>query len=56
LADERSVPAYVVATDRTLIDMVRLRPRDDDELLLVHGIGPQKVERYGPDFLAAVRG
>ncbi len=56
LASDRGVPAYVIATDRTLVDMVRLRPEDDATLLLVHGIGPQKVERYGPDFIAAVRG
>jgi ATP-dependent DNA helicase RecQ len=56
LASDRGVPAYVIATDRTLVDMVRLRPKDDATLLLVHGIGPQKVERYGTDFLTAVRG
>ena len=56
LARDRSVPAYVIATDRTLIDMARQCPQDDAGLLQVHGIGPQKVERYGAEFLAAVRG
>lgn len=50
------VPAYVVATDRTLREIAVLRPRTEDELSMAHGIGPQKVERYGTELLAAVAG
>jgi len=48
------VPPYVVATDRALRDLARLRPRDADGLLLAHGIGPSKVERYGAGLLAVL--
>ncbi len=51
-ADE--VPPYVVATDRALRDIARLRPRDEYELLQAHGIGPSKVERYGAGLLSVV--
>ncbi|MGE5125224.1 MAG: RecQ family ATP-dependent DNA helicase [Betaproteobacteria bacterium] len=54
LAREQSVPAFVVASDRTLRDLALLRPRTLDELERAHGIGPAKVERYGHRFLAAV--
>ena len=56
LAREREVPAYVVASDRTLVELAQRRPQDEHQLLDVHGIGPGKVERYGPHFLAALRG
>ncbi len=56
LAQEHGVPAYVVAHDRSLREMARLRPRSERELLNVPGFGPQKVERYGPALLAVVVG
>ncbi len=50
------VPAYVVFNDETLNQIVALRPRDDDELLTVSGIGPVKVKRYGEALIAIVNG
>jgi ATP-dependent DNA helicase RecQ len=54
LARQESVPAFVVASDRTLRDIAVMRPRTNDALLLAHGIGPAKAERYGPQILAVV--
>ena len=54
LAKAASVPAYVVASDRSLRELAVLRPSTSDQLLLVHGIGPTKVERYGSALLEAV--
>jgi len=54
LARQESVPAFVVASDRTLRDIALLRPKSLDALLLAHGIGPAKAERYGPQILAIV--
>ena len=54
LATERRVPAYVVFSDATLLEMARLRPRTADELLAVSGVGATKLERYGEVFLAAI--
>jgi len=56
LAREESVPAFVVASDRALRDIAILRPRSLDELMLAHGIGPAKAERYGSRILATVAG
>jgi ATP-dependent DNA helicase RecQ len=55
LADERSVPAYVVFSDATLRDMTRRRPLDRTGLLAVSGVGPVKLERYGEAFLDVLR-
>jgi len=54
LAQEESVPAYVIFADRTLIDMAEKRPATLDEMLKVHGVGERKVERYGDAFLEAL--
>ena len=47
VARREGVPPYVVASDRTLRDLVALRPKDPEQLLLVYGIGPTKAARYG---------
>jgi DNA helicase-2/ATP-dependent DNA helicase PcrA len=49
-ADE--VPAYVVFNDRTLAELASRAPRTLAELGAVPGIGPAKLERYGPELLA----
>jgi len=54
LARAENVPAYVVASDRTLRDIALLRPRGFESLKLAHGIGPAKAERYGARILAVV--
>jgi ATP-dependent DNA helicase RecQ len=56
LAEQLHVPPYVVFSDATLRDMVLVRPRDVDQLLLVKGIGEHKRERYGAPFLALLAG
>ena len=47
LAAGQRVPAYVIAHDRTLRELARLRPMTIAALGAVPGLGPGKVERYG---------
>ncbi len=54
VARAEGVPPYVVASDRTLREIARLRPRSEDQLLLAYGIGPAKLRRYGAGLLAVV--
>ena len=54
LAEARGAPAYVVAHDRALWDLVARRPRTVGELEDCHGFGPRRVERYGEAFLRAI--
>ena len=54
LARERGVPAYVVFPDRTLIDMVRRRPRSEAEFAAVNGVGAAKLKQFAGPFLAAI--
>ena len=53
-AKERGVPAYVVFTDRTLIDMARRKPVTIDEFAEVHGVGAAKLRDFAEPFLAAI--
>jgi len=55
IARGKKVPAYVVAADATLLEIARLRPKNDRELLAVKGMGPYRVEAYGDGLLAVVR-
>lgn len=54
VARAESVPPYVVASDRTLREIVLDRPENDADLQRIHGIGATKAERYGEGFLAVV--
>ena len=55
VAKSRGVPAYVVALDRTLLEMASRAPRSAAELLDVFGMGPARVEAYGDGFLRVLR-
>ncbi len=50
-----SVPAFVVASDRTLLDIAATSPASEGDLELCFGIGPAKLERYGMEILEVVR-
>jgi ATP-dependent DNA helicase RecQ len=55
LARAEDVPAYVVAPNRTLEDLASQRPTTRPALLRVHGMGPERVRRFGVPFLDAIR-
>lgn len=51
LAQERQVPAFVIFSDATLVDICTRRPTSLEELLEVSGIGKVKLEAYGKALL-----
>jgi ATP-dependent DNA helicase RecQ len=54
LADRINKPAYIVFSDKVLLEMAARRPRTPGELLDVPGVGPAKLERYGEAFLEEI--
>ncbi len=52
LARQQVVPPYVILHDKTLLAIVAAHPRTVRGLLRVPGLGPVKVEKYGPAILA----
>ena len=55
LARDAGVAPFIIASDRTLRDLARQRPRTLDDLALAHGIGRTKAERYGDGLLRVIR-
>jgi ATP-dependent DNA helicase RecQ len=45
----------VIFSDKSLIDMAQLKPRDDSEFGMVHGVGATKLKDFGKVFLAVIR-
>ncbi|WP_170312914.1 ATP-dependent DNA helicase UvrD2 [Prescottella subtropica] len=55
-AKEAKVPAYVVFTDNTLQAIAEQQPQDVRSLTGISGIGAKKLDQYGAEVLAVVRG
>lgn len=54
LAAEKSVPPYIICSDKTLKDICAKLPRDKEQLVDVYGMGEQKIQNYGEAFVTAV--
>ncbi len=55
-AEAQRVPAYVIFTDRTLIEMAERRPDTLDAMAGITGVGAKKLESYGAAFLEVILG
>lgn len=49
------VPAYVVFTDRTLLEMSGYMPVTREEMLAITGVAQAKYEKYGEQFIAVIQ-
>ncbi len=54
VAREEAVPPYIVFSDKTLVDLCIVLPRDKYAMLSVSGVGMAKCEKYGDRFLAEI--
>lgn len=54
LAQEQGVPPYVIFHDKTLFEIAQAKPKTIDELKGLHGVGTQKLAKYGEVFLKAI--
>ncbi|MDR3314579.1 MAG: DNA helicase RecQ [Oscillospiraceae bacterium] len=55
IAKAGGVPAFVIFSDATLVDMCQKHPQNEEEMLRVSGVGEVKFERYGEAFLQVLR-
>ena len=55
LAREANLPAYIVLSDSTLIELAKYLPLDMDKIQLISGFGEVKTERYGAIFLSVIQ-
>lgn len=51
IADEQSVPPFIVFSDATLSDMAQKRPVNRFQMMGVSGVGEQKFRQYGEEFI-----
>jgi len=54
LADERSVPSYIIFSDVALRQMARYYPINEREFARISGVGEKKLEDYGLAFMAEI--
>ena len=54
VADEESLPPYVIFQDVSLDEMAIHYPLDEDELLRITGVGSGKAKKYGTPFLKLI--
>ena len=55
LADEQSVPPYVVFADSTLKQMAQVQPQTLTEFAKLSGVGSHKLAQYGSLFVAEIQ-
>jgi ATP-dependent DNA helicase RecQ len=53
-SQEKKVPAFVIFSDATLIDMCSKLPTSSKEFLDISGVGKVKLEAYGDVFIEAI--
>jgi len=54
LAREENLPPYIIFSDKTLVDMCVKLPFTKDEMLEVTGVGENKYNRYGEQFIQEI--
>lgn len=54
-ARSENIPAYIVFSDATLVEMATYLPQNDWELKRISGVGDLKFDKYGADFLNEIR-
>lgn len=54
ISDRKGVPAYIIFSDKTLMEMAETRPSTMDEMMQVSGVGEHKSEMYGEVFLQEI--
>jgi len=54
-AKAENVPAYVVFSDVTLVEMATYLPQSDWEMRRISGVGDLKFDKYGADFLGEIK-
>ena len=55
VARQEGLPPFMVFSDKTLQEMARLRPVDDEAFLRIPGVGNKKLRQYGSVFMEEIR-
>ncbi len=55
LAQTEKVPPYIIFSDKSLEDMVTIRPITTSKFMQVSGVGQNKLAKYGSQFMALIK-
>ncbi|MCM3726217.1 DNA helicase RecQ [Neobacillus cucumis] len=55
IAESENVPPFVIFSDAALKDMCAKQPKTSEEFLQVSGVGEHKLQKYGLEFIQAIR-
>jgi superfamily II DNA helicase RecQ len=55
ISDNDNIPVYLIAANKTLVEMADSLPLTEKELLQIHGFGKIKVKKFGPYFLDIIK-
>jgi ATP-dependent DNA helicase RecQ len=54
VAREQKQPAFIILHDKVLIEMARRRPKTNEDMRAIPGIGADKMARHGAVFLKVI--
>jgi ATP-dependent DNA helicase RecQ len=54
IARDKSVPAYLIFSDKALKDMASKKPRDREAFAGIYGVGEAKLKEYADTFIEAI--
>lgn len=54
LAQQQKLPPYMIFSDKTLQEMAEKQPQNSLEFLAINGVGQNKLDKYGADFIALI--
>lgn len=54
ISKKRNIPPFIVFSDASLIDMARLKPKNEEDFLIIKGVGEKKLSQYGKFFIGKI--
>ncbi len=54
IAKSNKIPPYMIFHDKTLIELSKKLPKNKDEMLLIDGVGNNKIKKYGEAFIKKI--
>jgi len=55
ISKEEKMPAYIIFNDKTLKLMAKELPTTENQFLAISGVGMNKMEKYGEEFMSIIR-
>jgi ATP-dependent DNA helicase RecQ len=56
MSKKQNVPPYIIFHDKTLLEMIKQKPKSLSDMLNINGVGQAKIDKYGEVFLRILQG